>query len=541
VERTTPELRDYLAILWRRRWIVALVTIGAIALSLLNSFRESPTYVSTAEVLVLPIQDPEGRFGSPFVEIENEVQIATSEPVDALVEQDPPTSSDGSVGVGAISVTALEDSDILLFTSVAGDPVLAQQTAKRYSEEYLNYRKQAVVDLISDESERLQTQIDDLEVQLANEPSSVARQLISQDLRDLESQRDDLEYLQGQIRPGELLDSAGLPSGPASPNHQKAFMLGLALGLLLGVGGAFLLERLDPLLRSREEIEATTGLPILGMIPDVQVRTDVMGVATRVADRSGDPIVQESYRALRARILFAASQQPIRTLVMTSAKEGEGKTTTSLGLARSLAEAGRRVIFVAADLRRPTLDRHVPEAKGRKGLADVLAGRARIEEALVATPVEHLLVMPPGAPSREAERGLGTLPVDELLDALRAHAEFVVVDTTPVLGVSDALDVARHVDAVMFAIDARRTHRSEIVGAIDDLRSVGAPLLGVVITNHDPARFRPHAHYYSTYVADGIEPTHHYPTAPRVVGEPPTVLPTRRPPEEPGSGASSLP
>jgi capsular exopolysaccharide synthesis family protein len=534
LERQTPELRDYLAILWRRKWTIALATIAAVSLSLLNSYREQPTYVSTAEVLVRPIRDPSQPFATNVL-MQNEVRIASSEPVRSLAYEDLPEGVDT---LGTILVTAVPESETLIFNGRAGDGATAALTAQRYADAYLAFREATLFQSVDAQQEAIDGLIGDLLGQLEQAESVTDRVELQRQISEYQSQSNDLALVRGQ-RVGEILQAAVEPQSPASPNHLKALVLGLLLGLIAGIALALLRERLDPLVRNREEVEAATGMSILGMIPTSHAKARVKGGVLSLAELLKDPLVAESFRGLRSRLLFIASQQRLRTIVMTSSKEAEGKTTTSLGLARTLAEAGNRVVFVAADLRRPSLDRFVPEARNRQGLSDVLAGSLELDHAIVPTSVENLRVIPHGRSGHHTEKGLATLPISDVLGALEDEADFVIVDTTPVLGASDALDLVPSADGVIFAIDARTTTRSEIASAITDLHSVGAPLLGVVMTNYDPARFRPRAHYYSTWPQEPpaeIVP----PAGARVASEEPVVL-ASRPRRRRGTGTSSMP
>jgi capsular exopolysaccharide synthesis family protein len=536
VERQTPELRDYLTILWRRRWTIAITTVAAISLSLLNSIRQDPVYVSTAEVLVLPVREPSQPFASTVL-MENEIRIASSAPVRDIALQSFPG---GSSQLGGVLVSTVPATQTLVFNGRAGGPAAAQLTAQAYADAYLEFRRDTLFARVDAQQENLETLVADLNDQYieAISESASATELASLQgqITQLDSQIRELTLIRSQ-QVGTPLQDAYLPVSPASPNHMKALVLGLLLGLVAGVGLALLRERLDPLPRSREEVEAATGMPILTLIPTSQPRLSVTGLATEMPEPSKDPVVAEAFRALRARVLFMASQQPLHTIVVTSSKEAEGKTTTAMGLAKTLAEAGKGVVFVAADLRRPAIDRFVPDARNRPGLSEVLAGEVRLEDAVIGTPTENLLVLPHGRPGGRTERGLATLPISELLEELRAEVDFVIIDTTPVLGVSDALDLVPFADGVIFALDAKQTTRSEIASAITELHSVGATMLGVVVTNHDPARFRPRGHYYSTWTVEaegGTGPT------PRVVSDRPLMI-RNRPERRRGTGTSSMP
>ena len=228
------------------------------------------------------------------------------------------------------------------------------------------------------------------------------------------------------------------------------------------------------------------------MIPRIAKLHDELAVGP-----AGDPVAAEAFRTLRTRLQFAASKDPFTTVMVTSANAGEGKTTTASNLAVALGQTEAKVILVGADLRRPGLHRYFPH-RGL-GLGDVLTGAADLSEVITKTEIENLLLVPSGSPRNAPEGGLGAATMANILARLSAQADYVVVDAPPILGVSDGLDLASLVDGVLIVVDASRSQKDSVEETAVDLRSVGANVLGVILTHFDPGKFNPYYRQRSQY------------------------------------------
>jgi capsular exopolysaccharide synthesis family protein len=199
--------------------------------------------------------------------------------------------------------------------------------------------------------------------------------------------------------------------------------------------------------------------------------------------------VAEAYRTLRTRILFAASQSEVKVVMVCSAVAGEGKTTTASNLAVSLASARKRVILLSADLRKPRIHRFFGMSNDI-GLSTVLSGDSEPWALLGDQGIANLRVMVSGpVPTRPGEL-LQSERMAQLIDELREVADFVIIDTAPVLLVADAVSMAPLTDAVILVADAERTTRGSLSSSRDAMDQVNAPILGAVINNFDPSRAR---------------------------------------------------
>jgi capsular exopolysaccharide synthesis family protein len=294
--------------------------------------------------------------------------------------------------------------------------------------------------------------------------------------------------------PSIVLD-ATLPPSPSAPKTKQILAAGFLVGLVLGIGLAFVRERLDDSLRGRGDLEDLLGAPVLAVVPRVsnwKKREDTFLVSIEQPKAS----VAEVYRTLRTSVLFAAAQRGVKSLMVTSATAGEGKTTTASNLAVVLSDAGKRVILVSSDLRKPRIHRFF-DLSNEKGLSSVLAGEAKPWEAMADPGRGHLRVLTSGpVPAHPAEL-LQSEQMGELIEELREVADFVILDTAPVLLVADALAIAPLADGVLLVVDSENTHRGAVVQAREQLEQVGAPLIGAVLNNFDPAKAR--SAYYGYY------------------------------------------
>jgi capsular exopolysaccharide synthesis family protein len=318
---------------------------------------------------------------------------------------------------------------------------------------------------------------------------------INQELANLTNQLGALDPNVVRLNAPSVILDAPLPTSPSAPKTKLVIAAGLLIGLVLGVALALIRERLDDSLRGRADLEELLGAPVLAVVPRVtnwRKRDETHLLAIEQPKAS----VAEVYRTLRTSVLFAAAQRGLKTLLVTSATAGEGKTTTASNLAVVLSDAGKRVILVSADLRKPRIHRFFG-LQNSNGLSSVLAGEAKPWEAMADPGRGRLRVMTSGpVPAHPAEL-LQSEQMGELIEELRGVADFVILDTAPVLLVADALAIAPLCDGVLLVVDAENTHRGAVVQARGQLDQVGAPLIGAVLNNFDPAKAR--ASYYGYY------------------------------------------
>jgi polysaccharide biosynthesis transport protein len=300
-----------------------------------------------------------------------------------------------------------------------------------------------------------------------------------------------------------VVEKAEVPRGPISPQRVRNYQLGTLVGLLLGIGLVLIFEHFDNTLKTPEDVKEQLGLPFLGMVPDVGVRqtpanaTRAGGVSPLIL-KNPQSAVAESYRVLRTNLIFSSADNQGRAIVISSANPGEGKTTTVANLASSLALNGAKVLAVDADLRRPTMHNHFGIPK-TPGLSDLIVGKCQASQAIQSTRFKGLQVLPCGyVPPNPAEL-LGSAHMRQVIEALRTHYEWVLIDTPPILAMADTPVLCPLVDGVILVIGAEVSGRPTIQRAVDQIQGVGGKIVGVVLNKVDLER---NSYYYSQYYGE---------------------------------------
>jgi Mrp family chromosome partitioning ATPase len=335
-----------------------------------------------------------------------------------------------------------------------------------------------------------------------------------------------------------VLDPAERPREPSAPRTILNLLFGIVLGAVFGIGTAALLEHVDTSLKTPADVERILALPTLGVIPDFRrigttERLVAAGTATRQLPATrGQALAAEVFRTLRTSLLFFDPAQPPRTMLVTSARAGEGKTATAVNLALSLAQLGAKVVLVDADLRKPRCH-HALGVPGGPGLAEVLLGEMDTLDAVRPASVraearnghaapKHGPNGAPNGPGNAARRGatLAFMPSGRLiadaaellasprmrvvLAALSATYDIVLVDSPPVFPVADTSLLGRLVDGVVLVVHGSRTPRHVTQEAIGRLRFMQSKVIGVVLNGVDPGASE-YSYRYSHYFPDAAE------------------------------------
>ncbi len=301
----------------------------------------------------------------------------------------------------------------------------------------------------------------------------------------------------------KVIDYAQPPRGPISPKPKKDLVLWTVIGLLLGILGAFVLEYLDNTVKTSKEVEKLLGLPVLGVIPWMETdEEDAQPLITHFDPKSP---VAEAYRTLRSNVRFATLGNPLKVLLVTSSVAKEGKTSTATNLAVAMAQSGQRVLLVDADLRNPRVNR-VFKVKREPGLSDVLIGRVSLKDAVYEVPdIPNLQLLPCGPiPPNPAEL-LSSQAFQSLLETLKQEYDLVILDSAPLLPVSDSVELGKFADGVILVVRAGVTERDfleEVRRIIENarLRVLGAVLNAVDLARHyGYYRYRYYRYYRYSY------------------------------------------
>jgi capsular exopolysaccharide synthesis family protein len=506
-----PALRDYVAVLRAHRWLILATTGSTVLVAVVVSYLITPVYKSEAAVLVEPIRLSAATEPIP-PNMETERQLAESSVVARMTLERIGADEELNSFLSSLDVKAITDAEILVFTYADSNPEEARRRAQAFAQAYLEFRRQRGVAEIQASSEPLSQQLELLrqqlrrtneKIQLAENPSERATlqteadalaarlALVQQDLSQLTNPEN--------LHVGGIVTPAETPKSPAGPSNALKVALAVVMGLGLGVGLAFVLERLHDRLRGIPDVESRAGAPVLATLPSVSWGRGRSTSLILDSSRT-DPSVVEAYRTLRASLLFATGPLRAKVLLVTSPHPSEGKTTVTANLGLSLTRAGKRVIIVSGDFRRPLLQRLFPGEDGgnsdnRSGLTNLLRGETQLSEVLRASSVPGLSILPSGPLPPDHDQLLGSGEMGKILGELRHRSDLILIDTGPILGVADPILLAPVVDAVLLVVDGSKSRRGDIADARQQLDRVGARLIGTVINRFDSSRWGRYQYY----------------------------------------------
>lgn len=432
------ELKDYVHVIRRRWFTIVAVTLIGVALAAIYTFLQTPLYQAKSQLFVsvqAGASAADVSQGNAFAEkrVTSYVSLATSARVlDAVARE---VGLSGGAEALAGRVTASTPSATVLIDITAADPD-PQEAAK-----------------------------------IAN---SAARQLIA-----AVNEVEDVSIVRLSV-----FEEAAAPDAPFSPRVPLNLVIGMLLGLLVGTGYALLREMLDTRIRSQADVERT-------------VKTSILGTFAADSSVEHEPVViqgdtfshrAESFRQLRTHLQFTNIAGGAQTVVVSSSIPGEGKTSIAVNLAIMMAESGTRVLLVDADMRRPRVAKSLG-LEGSVGLSGVLSHTVALEEAIQKWGHDGALhVMTSGRPAPNPSELLGSPSMEKLISRLETDYEVVVIDTPPLLPVTDPAILGSRASGVVLVVSADgRTTRGDLSQAVANLEAVSARLLGVVINQVETA------------------------------------------------------
>ncbi|MEJ7584426.1 MAG: polysaccharide biosynthesis tyrosine autokinase, partial [Acidimicrobiales bacterium] len=403
------------------------LVVGA---SVAGSMFQTSIYRSSADIL-LQARTTESIFDPTLaalslLEPPTEIRVLESEPVRRIVEQ--------RIGSApAVSVSNPADTHFLVVTAESPEPARAAEIANAYAQAYVDFRRQRATEDLQAAVAQLESKVDELEDEIsAVEPSDPARDALVRD-RDLFASRiGQLRLALPQQTGGAQQSSQAVAlTTPVRPTPARNAMLALVVGLVLGIGLAFLRDYLDDSLKSKDDVgRVVPGVPVLGLIPALADWKDKRSAMVISVDDPKSPAA-EAYRSLRTTVQFLGLERSLRTLHVTSPSAAEGKSTTIANLAVALAGAGRRIVVVDADLRRPRLHAFFG-LRQEIGLTSVLIGETTLDDAVQhvsEVPGLDLLASGP-VPPNPSELLAGAKCADQLRE-LAERYDLVLVDCPP--------------------------------------------------------------------------------------------------------------
>ena len=417
------ELRDYMEILSRRKWIVILTTFFVMVTVIVGVFLIPPTYTATAKVRVLTprtgsIDWIDYNVGYSERLMATYVEIASSTPViDELRQYVQPMPDEKD-----IEISVLANTELLEISVTDQDPVLARYAANNLADILITHTK----DLYRDQENPVRLYI---------------------------------------------VDPAVVPEKPSSPAPWLIITLGLIIGLFGGVGLAFLFENLDTRLYSTKEIESLTDHQVIGDLPSVHKPDDLLVLSSRIH--------AEAFKRLRTNLLAIAKNEDLKSLLITSAVTKDGRTTVAANLAVSMSQANLKVVLVDANLRNPSLHK-VFHLENEHGLNDILHQNMHLTEAIQRSQIPGVDLLTGGYLPSNASELLSTDQMDKIIDLLEERYDFILLDSPASLSVTDPAVLASKVDGVLLVVRHGWVRREALQATLRHLKGVNANIIGVV-------------------------------------------------------------
>ena len=510
-------LRDYLHVVRRRKWIILQAVVLVPLAAVLFSLHQQSLYKASAQVLLSSQNLAAQLTGTQATGINLQPDRIAATQADVARVPDIAARVLAKVGgtgltprsfLEASGVTTAANADVLTFEVTNHDPSLARRLVNAYARQYTVYRRRIDTAAIKSALANVQGRIKGL-VREGGRGSSLYTSLV-----DREQTLATMEALQTS---NATVVQRASRAAQVQPRPTRNGILGLALGIVLGVGLAFLWEALDTRVRSAEEIgEKLGGLALLARVPSPSKKVRTERRLVMLDDPTGEQA--ETFRMLRTNLDFVSLDRDARTIMVTSAVEQEGKSTTIANLAIAMARAGRRVVLVDLDLRRPYLDRffgldgpgitqvalgHVPleQALATVAIAEPGAGEAATAQAggngsvkvigargngngnAAAKAVKGVLeVLPSGPIPPDPGEFVNTQALSEILAQLRDRADVVLIDASPALRVGDAMTLSTKVDGVIVVARMKVVRRQMLNELARQLGAMPTPVLGFVVT-----------------------------------------------------------
>ncbi len=500
------ELKAYFQIVWRHKWLIAICSVAALAVALSLSYVLPPAYSATTTLRLSPapggVFDSSGgiwptRLSNTYVEIANSGAVLDEVAGQLNLDSRP-----------KVSAELVAETELLKVTASHRDPAIARDTANTLANVLIMRDPLFNKGTTPNASQTLEFQLRqakaDLEVAQAAynaavrasgssdstgasaPPSPQADELkrtvaLRQDIYGDLLQRYENARANEQLRANALtvFEAADLPESPTSPKRPLNAALGLMGGLLAGIILAFVLEAMDDTLRSVEDVQELTALPLLGQVPDRrQQPLRRKGGLAAYADGRVPP--ESAYQQLRARLLLSEGIASPASILITSAEPGAGKSTVAANLSVALAEAGHRVVAMDMDFRRPSLNSILNLPKS-PGITDILHRKHTLDEVIADTPLPNLRLLPSGRTSYVPPEWMTPSELGPLIRTVRDDCDYLVVDAPAYLSVADPTVLATLVDCVVVVTSLRHTERKHIRLTLQSLTEVRAKVSGVVV------------------------------------------------------------
>jgi len=521
------ELRQYAAVIRKWLWLMVLATIVAATFSWLAVKDQPPVYETYTTLMIgQTIQ----QVNPDYAEFYAGEQLAQT--YAELIKREPILKATAaSLGFadpdsqwrslqGRIAVSVLPGTQLMEIRVTDTDPeraaLIADELARQLIHSVEATRPQdSDRQFIEEQAATLPPKIQAAQDEIQTLEAELGGAFSAREIQDLQSRINTLEnqvnnwqatYAQYRLLLGDkgvnvltVLEEAAVPTMPVGASWILQVALAAAVGLMLAVVAAFLMEYLDDTIKTPDDVDKVMHLTTLAgvsRIPGDRLREKLITV------KHPKSPVSEAYRVLRTNLQFSSLDKPLRTLVVTSPNPSEGKSTTVANLGAVMAQTGKRVVLVDADLRRPVLHR-IFELDNKTGLTDMLLREGLVIDGhLQPTGVENLRLLNTGPLPPNPSELLGSQRMTALIERLKEEADLILFDSPPSLAVTDASVLATQADGVLIVANAGRTRRNPAKESVERLQQVGANLLGVVLNRLQPGKGG-YYYYYHYHYGDG--------------------------------------
>jgi capsular exopolysaccharide synthesis family protein len=483
------QIRDLTRVLREQWWIIVLCAVLTTFAAAAYTSTQKKEYQATAKLLLQTDNLSSTIAGTSLPGVDPTRQAATDAQLVALpaVARRVTAQLKQPLSVTAVTTSAGPDSNIIGVTVTDRDPRRAALFANAFANQYIGFRRDTTRARYARALQAVQTRLAQAR---PNTPDATTLQAQAKQLKLLVSL---------QTGDAQVVQDATPPTSPVRPDPARNIALGAIVGLLLGLGLAFLRDRLDRRVKSEDQLESVLpGVPIVGLVPEPRRR------------RASRQMTAEGFHSLQANLALLGRDRPLKTLLVTSAAPEEGKSTVALNLALAMREKGQSALVLDADLRRPSLSDRV-KADSRVGVSSILAGEGTLGASVQERAVEpsrngsgpsvalggELSLVPAGPPAANVQLLLNDRSLGSLLEASRERTEVAIFDGPPVGSFADMLPLAKEVDAVIVVVRLYYSRRDQLKRFSAQLANAGIQPVGVVVLG---AALGP-SRYYADYLA----------------------------------------
>lgn len=554
----TPEfdIKVYVRLIWHWLWLIILCMVLASTTAYVVSDLSMPIYQASTTLLVNQARNATAnyqdlitseRIASTYAQLMKRASTLAAVAAEFDVTPDMLNSA-----VTAVNVTPIRDTQLIQVTIEGTSPELVAAVAETLPQVFITEMQQVQESRFIESKANLQKRIQDINDQINQKEAAIAaigdsytaeqgvelnrlRSQVTQLQSSYNSQLESLEMLNLTVAQSmdtiTVAEPPSIPTTPIRPRTIQNTLLAAIVGVMLALGIIFLVEYLDDRVRSPQDLERivdTTILSTISLLPNTQKqgwrKAKVAEPSPLITIAEPRHPISESYRTLRTNLQFASVDNELRSILITSATESEGKTTTVANLGIVMAQAGKRVIIIDSDLRKPRLNR-VLKVSGTPGITDALwREEDNVAAYLRETAVPGLRILSSGKIPPNPADLLGSQRMRRLIESLQKEADLLIFDVPPLLAVTDASILAQFVQGIVLVVDTSRTSRAAVSRAVETLFNANANLFGVVL-NRMTRNARSYGYYYydsyGRYYGDDVDPN-----------DPP-------PTEKPGSGKSN--